>query len=37
MFTSPKTRINRGLYSGACKVTTVGTIAGFNNSTHAVF
>lgn len=36
MFTSPKTRTNRGFAGGACKVATAGTIAAFTDSTHAV-
>ena len=36
MFTSPKTRTNRGFAGGACKVVTAGTIAAFTDSTHAV-
>jgi len=33
MFTSPKTRTNRGFAEGACKVATAGTIAAFTDST----
>ncbi len=36
MFTSPKTRTNRGFAKGACKVATAGTIAAFTDSTRAV-
>ncbi len=36
MFTSLRTRINRGFYKGAFKVATAGTIAAFTDSTPAV-
>ncbi len=35
MFTSAKTRTNRGFAEGACKVATAGTIAAFTDSTLA--
>ena len=35
MFTSLKTRTNRGFAEGACKVATAGTIAAFTDSTPA--